>query len=190
MIPNREDALKILLQYNESEALIQHAKQVEAAMMHFAEFFNEDDIEKWGVVGLCHDLDYEKYPDEHCKKTREILMQQEWPEEYIRAICSHGYPECCDEEPVTQMEKTLYTIDELTGIINAACLLRPSRSILDLELKSLNKKFKDKKFAAGCNREIILNGINLMDLEKNVVFEETIKALQKRAEECGLKGNL
>ena len=189
MNPTREDAMKVLKEYNESEALITHALQVEAAMMHFAKYFGEDE-EKWGIVGLCHDLDYEKYPEEHCVKSREILEKEEWPEEIIRAICSHGYPDCTDEEPLTNMEKTLYTIDELTGIINAACLLRPSKSVLDLELKSLNKKFKDKKFAAGCNRDIILNGIDMLGLEKNVVFEETIKGLQERAEECGLKGNL
>lgn len=189
MVPTREDAMKVLLEYNESEALIQHAKQVEAAMIHFAKYFGEDE-EKWGVVGLCHDLDYEKYPEKHCKMTREILEEKQWPEEYIRAICSHGWPSCTDEKPETLMEKTLYTIDELTGIINAACLLRPSKSVLDLKLKSLNKKFKDKKFAAGCDRDIILNGIEMLDMDKNLIFEETIKGLQERAEECGLRGDL
>ncbi|MBP2025821.1 HDIG domain-containing metalloprotein [Peptoniphilus stercorisuis] len=189
MKPTREEALELLLEYNESEALIQHAKQVEAAMMHFASYFGED-VEKWGIVGLCHDLDYEKYPEEHCIKTKEILEENNWPEEYIRAIISHGWDSCVDVKPESLMEKTLYTIDELTGIINAACLLRPSKSVLDLKLKSLNKKFKDKKFAAGCDRDIILNGIDMLEIDKNIIFEETIKGLQERAEECGLKGNL
>ena len=189
MKPTRDDAMKLLLEYNESEALIQHALQVEAAMIHFANYFNED-MEMWSVVGLCHDLDYEKYPEEHCKKTRLILEENNWDEEYIHGIVSHGWPSCTNEKPENLIERTLYTVDELTGIINAACLLRPSKSVLDLELKSLNKKFKDKKFAAGCNREIILNGVEMLDLEKNVVFEETIKGLQERAEICGLKGNL
>ncbi|SHH43315.1 HDIG domain-containing protein [Anaerosphaera aminiphila DSM 21120] len=186
---NREEAMELLLKYNETDALIKHALQVEAAMMHFAKYF-EEDVEKWGVVGLCHDLDYEKYPKEHCKKTREILEAEGWPEEYIRAIVSHGWGTCSEEKPESLMEKVLYTVDELTGIINAACLLRPSKSVLDLNLKSLNKKFKDKKFAAGCDRDIILTGLEMLDMDKNIVFEETIKGLQERAEICGLKGEL
>lgn len=169
MKPTRDDAMKLLLEYNESDALIQHALQVEAAMIHFANYFNED-VDMWSVVGLCHDLDYEKYPEEHCKKTRLILEENNWDEEYIRGIVSHGWPSCTDEKPESIMEKTL--------------------SVLDLELKSLNKKFKDKKFAAGCNREIILNGVEMLNIEKNIVFEETIKGLQERAEICGLKGNV
>lgn len=186
---NREDAMKLFLEYNETDALIKHGLQVEAAMMHFAKYFGED-VEKWGVVGLCHDLDYEKYPEQHCQKTREILEKVGWPEEYIRAIMSHGWGMRTDDKPETLMEKTLYTVDELTGIINAACLMRPSKSILDLNLKSLNKKFKDKKFAAGCNRDVILQGCEMMGLEKDIILEETIKALQERAEICGLKGEL
>lgn len=186
---NREEAMELLLKYNETDALIKHALQVEAAMMHFAEYFGED-VEKWGVVGLCHDLDYEKYPKEHCKKSREILEAEGWPEEYVRAIVSHGWETCSEEKPESLMEKVLYTVDELTGIINAACLLRPSKSVLDLNLKSLNKKFKDKKFAAGCDRDIILTGLEMLDMDKNIVFEETIKGLQERAEICGLKGEL
>ncbi|RVU54784.1 HDIG domain-containing metalloprotein [Anaerosphaera multitolerans] len=186
---NREEAMELFLKYNETDALIQHGLQVEAVMMHFAQYFDED-VEKWGVVGLCHDLDYEKYPEEHCKKTREILEAEGWPEEYIRAIVSHGWGICSEEKPESLMERTLFAIDELTGIINAACLLRPSKSVLDLNLKSLNKKFKDKKFAAGCNRDIILQGIEMLEMDKNVVFEETIKGLQKRADICGLKGEL
>ncbi|MDO5041127.1 MAG: hydrolase [Peptoniphilus sp.] len=189
MIPTREDAMRLLLKYNESDALIKHALQVEAAMIHFAKYFNED-VEKYSVVGLAHDLDYEKYPEQHCTMTRQILEEEGWDEEYIRAIVSHGWGLCSDEKPESTMEKTLYTIDELTGIINACCLLRPSKSVLDLSLKSLNKKFKDKKFAAGCDRDVILKGVEMMGIDKNIIFEETIKGLQERAEECGLKGNL
>ncbi|CDZ74731.1 Metal-dependent phosphohydrolase [Peptoniphilus sp. ING2-D1G] len=189
MIPTREDAMELLLKYNESDALIKHALQVEAAMIHFAKYFGKD-VEKYSVVGLAHDLDYEKYPDQHCTMTRQILEEEGWDEEYIRAIVSHGWGLCSDVKPESTMEKTLYTIDELTGIINACCLLRPSKSVLDLSVKSLNKKFKDKKFAAGCDRDVILKGIEMLGIDKNIIFEETIKGLQERAEECGLKGNL
>lgn len=189
MIPTREQAYNLLIKYNESDALIKHGLQVEAAMIHFAKYFGEDE-EKWGIVGLCHDLDYEKYPEEHCIKTREILESENWDEEYIRAIESHGWKMCVDVEPISLMEKTLYTIDELTGIINACCLLRPSKSVLDLNLKSLTKKFKDKKFAAGCDRDIILEGCEMLQIDKNIIFEETIKGLSERAEICGLKGEL
>ncbi|MDO5714272.1 MAG: HD domain-containing protein [Tissierellia bacterium] len=189
MKPTREDAWKLLKEYNESEALLQHALQVEAAMRHFAKYFGEDE-ETWGIIGLIHDLDYEKWPDEHCKKTKEILEENHWPEDWIRAVISHGYGICTDVEPKSILEKTLYTIDELTGIINAACLVRPSKSVLDLKVKSLNKKFKDKKFAAGCDRDVILDGIERLGMDKNEVFQETIAGLQESAEEIGLKGNL
>lgn len=189
MIQTREEALDLLLKYNESDALIKHAKQVEAAMMHWAKYYGEDE-HKYGIVGLLHDLDYEKYPDIHCQKTEEILRENNYDEDIIRAIMSHGYGICTDVEPITNMEKTLFTIDELTGIINALCLLRPSHSVLDLKTKSLSKKFKDKKFAEGCDRNIINKGIEMLGLDRNVVFEETIKGLQERAEECGLKGEL
>lgn len=189
MKPTRKDAWELLKEYNESEALLRHGLQVEAVMRHFAEYFGED-RETWGIVGLIHDLDYEKWPEEHCHKTKEILEERNWPQDLIRAVISHGYGICTDVEPMSMMEKTLYTVDELTGIINAACLVRPSRSVLDLKLKSLNKKFKDKKFAAGCDRNVILDGIERMGLEKNEVFQETIKGMQEHAEAIGLKGNL
>ncbi|MGO1580017.1 MAG: HD domain-containing protein [Peptoniphilaceae bacterium] len=189
MKPRREEAMNLFLKYNQSEALIKHALQVEAAMIHWAKYYGEDE-EKYAVVGLCHDLDYEKYPDEHCKKTKKILEEENWDYEYIRAIISHGYGMVNDVKPETKLEKTLFAIDELTGIINAACLLRPSKSVLDLNLKSFKKKFKDKKFAAGCDRDIILSGVEMMGLDKEIVFEETINGLKERAEICGLKGNL
>lgn len=188
--PNREQAYELLREYNKNESLIKHALSVEAVMLHFAELFNEDDKGKWGIVGLVHDLDYEMYPDEHCKKAREILTEKNWSEDYIHAIESHGWKLCSDVEPVEKMEKVLYTIDELTGLINATALMRPSQSILDMTVKSVKKKWKQKSFAAGVNREVIKEGAEMLGMELNEVIEETIKGMQKVAEDIGLKGNL
>lgn len=188
-IPTREDAENLFLKYNESESLYKHAKQVEVTLRYFAEKFGEDP-EKWSVIGFLHDLDYEKYPEQHCEKTKEILEEENYPDEYIRAILSHAYQMRTDVKPESQMEKVLYATDELTGLINAACLMRPSKSVLDLEFKSLNKKFKDKKFAQGVDREVILNGAEMLGWTKEELFNETINALQKYAEEADLKGNL
>lgn len=190
MKPTREQAKQLLLEYTDSQALIRHALQVEAAMLHFADYFGAEDREKWGVIGLCHDLDYDRYPDQHCTVTKQILEKEGWDETYIRAIMSHGYGMVTDVKPETTLEKTLYAVDELTGIINAACLLRPSKSVLDLTVKSLTKKFKDKHFAAGCNRDVITQGCEMLDMERQEFFAETIKGLQKRAEIVGLKGNI
>ena len=188
--PTREEALELFTRYNKSESLLRHALSVEATMKHFAELFDEEDIEKWSVVGLIHDLDYEMYPDEHCTKTGEILTEEGYPEDYIRAVVSHGYEICSDVEPIEQMEKVLYAIDELTGLITAVALLRPSKSVLDLELKSVKKKWKDKAFAAGVDRSIIQKGIDMLGMERDDIIEETILALRKVAEEIDLKGNL
>jgi predicted hydrolase (HD superfamily) len=138
--PNRTGAFELLKKYNQSDSLIKHALAVEAVMSHFAELFKETDTQKWSIIGLCHDLDYEKYPAEHCHKVREILVKEEWPEEYIRAIESHGWGICSEVKPLHKMEWVLYTIDELTGLITAAALVRPSKSILDMEIKSIKKK--------------------------------------------------
>lgn len=188
--PTREEALELFKKYNKSESLLRHALAVEATMKHFAELFNEPDVEKWAIVGLLHDLDYEMYPEQHCIKVQEILKEEGYPEDYIRAIASHGYGICCDIEPVERMEKVLYAIDELTGLITAAALVRPSKSILDLEPKSVKKKWKDKAFAAGVDRNIIEKGIEMLGMEKDDVIRETINAMRKVAEEIGLKGNL
>lgn len=190
IMPKREEAYEILTQYNKSENLIKHALAVEAVMRHFAQILDEDNVEKWGIIGLVHDIDYEMYPNEHCKKARGILQEKGWPEDYIHAVESHGWGICSDVEPVEKMEKVLYTIDELTGLITATALMRPSRSILDLELKSVKKKWKQKNFAAGANREIIEKGANLLGMELNKIIEETIKGMQKAAEKIGLKGTL
>lgn len=188
--PNREDALKLLKEFNKSESLIRHALSVEAVMLHFADLYKAEDKEMWGVIGLIHDLDFEMYPQEHCKKTKEILEERNWPQDYIRAVVSHGWNICSDVEPLSDLEKVLYTIDELTGLIYATALMRPSKSILDLTPKSVKKKWKDKGFAAGVNREIIDAGAQKLGMERNDVIAETIKGMQKVAEEIGLKGNL
>jgi len=188
--PTREEALELFKKYNKSDSLLRHALAVEATVIHFAELLNESDIEKWSVVGLLHDLDYEMYPEEHCTKVQEILREENYPADYIRAIASHGYGMCSDIEPIDTMEKVLFAIDELTGLITAVVLLRPSKSILDLEPKSVKKKWKDKGFAAGVDRSVIEKGIEMLGMEKDYVIQETINAMKKVAEEIGLKGNL
>ncbi len=188
--PTREEAMALLKKYNQDEALIKHALAVEAVMGHFAEKFGEEDVEKWKVVGLIHDLDYEKYPEVHCQKTEEILRQEGWPEDYIRAALSHGWKICTDVEPVERMEKVIYTVDELTGLITATALMRPSRSIMDLNAKSVKKKFKQKNFAAAVDRNIIEEGANLLGMDLNEVIEETIKGMQTVADELDLRGDL
>jgi uncharacterized domain HDIG len=188
MIPTRGKAYEILTMYNKSDSLIKHALAVEAVMLHFAEILGESDRKKWGIVGLLHDVDYELYPEEHCVKAKEILEKYDIPEDYIHAIQSHGWGICIDVEPVHRMEKVLYTIDELTGLINATAILRPSRSVLDLETKSVKKKWKTKGFAAGVNREVIEKGAEMLGMEKDYIIEETIKGMQAAAEAIGLKG--
>lgn len=187
--PTREKAMELLKEYTQSENLIKHALAVEAVMEHFADLLGEDK-NKWGIIGLIHDVDYEKYPEEHCIKAREILEERGWPEDYIRAVQSHGWGICTDVEPVEKMEKVLYTIDELTGLITATALMRPSKSILDLETKSVKKKWKQKNFAAGVNRDVIEKGAQMLGMELNQVIEETIKGMQKIADEIGLKGEV
>lgn len=176
-VPTREEAFELLKKYNKSESLINHALAVEAVMRHFAELF-EEDVEKWGIIGLVHDLDYEMYPNKHCKKTKEILEEENWPEDYIRAIMSHGWEICTDVEPIEKMEKVLYTIDELTGLINATALMRPT-GISDMKVKSVKKKWKDKSFAAGVNREIIEKGTEMLGMDLNEVIAETIEGMKK-----------
>ena len=186
--PTRNDAFALLCAHNQNESLIRHALAVEAVMRHFAEFLGEKDSEKWGIVGLIHDLDYERYPEQHCQKTAEILEAAAWPEEYIRAAVSHGWKLCCDVEPLTVMEKVLYTIDELTGLIAAAARMRPSRSILDTETASVIKKWKQKSFAAGVNREVIEEGAGMLGMDLESIITETIRGMRKVAKEIGLQG--
>jgi predicted hydrolase (HD superfamily) len=180
MIPTRDEALALLRRYNQSESLVKHALSVEAVMRHFASLYHED-VEKWGIIGLVHDLDYEQFPEQHCAMTRQILEGAQWPEEYIRAVVSHGWGICSDTEPLHIMEKVLFTIDELTGLVTASVLVRPSRSILDLEVKSVRKKWNIKGFAAGANREVI-------EKELEYVIGETIAGMKLVAAEIGLAG--
>lgn len=185
----REQAWDLLTEYNQSDALLKHALAVEAVMRYFAAKYGED-VEKWGIIGLLHDLDYEMYPDEHCQKSAEIMRERGIDEEYIHAVCSHGYGICSDVEPVHIMEKVLYTIDELTGLINAVCLMRPSKSVLDLEVKSVKKKYKQKNFAAGVNREVIEKGCQMLGADLDDIIHETILGMRTAAEAIGLKGSL
>jgi predicted hydrolase (HD superfamily) len=188
-VPIRSDAFALLKKYNQTESLIKHALAVEAVMRHFAVLYGEDP-EKWGIIGLIHDLDYEKYPDQHCKMTKKILEDEGWPQNYITSVLAHGWGICSDIEPTQTMEKVLYTIDELTGLIVACVLVRPSKSILDLQVKSVKKKWNVKHFAAGANREVIEKGAQMLDKDLDFIIQETITGMQKIAEQLGLKGDI
>ncbi|MBQ4347317.1 MAG: HDIG domain-containing protein [Firmicutes bacterium] len=185
--PDRNEAWALLTEYNSSEALQKHALAVEAVMRHFARLAGEDE-EKWGVIGLLHDLDYEQWPKEHCKKTEELLKERNTDPEYIRAVLSHGYGICTDIKPEAHMEKVLYTTDELTGLINAACLMRPDKSVLTIETKSVKKKFKTPSFAAGVSREVIMKGCEMLGMELDEVISETILGMRNAAVPLGLAG--
>ena len=186
--PTREEALALLRQYNKNEGLIKHAMAVEGVMRYIARKRGEDE-EKWGVVGLIHDLDYEQFPDRHCKKTEEILKENDWPEEYIRAAVSHGWGICTDVKPESDMEKVLYAIDELTGLVVTSALVRPSKSVMDMKAKSVKKKWKQKQFAAGVDRSIIEKGAEMLGVELGELITDTIMGMREVAEEIGLKGN-
>jgi putative nucleotidyltransferase with HDIG domain len=185
--PTREEALALLKQYNQNEALIKHALAVEAVMRYCARQRGQDE-EKWGAIGLVHDLDYEQFPERHCHKSAEILREHQWPEEYIRAVLSHGWGICTDVEPQSDMEKTLYAMDELTGLVAATALVRPSKSVLDMEPKSVKKKWKEKSFAAGVNRDVIEKGAALLGVEVNELIRDAILGMRDVAEQIGLKG--
>ena len=186
----REAAWEVLGKHIKSESLLRHAMAVEAVMRHFARLLDINEEEKWGVIGLLHDIDFEEYPDQHCHKVRGILEGDGWPEEYIRAIESHGYRLVNDVAPVHTMEKVLYATDELTGLIAATAILRPSRSLFDLEVKSVKKKWKQKGFAAGVNREVIEEGAAMLGMDIDYIIEQTIAGMQAVAEELGLKGDV
>jgi len=177
---NREQAYKLLLKYNKERYHIQHALTVEATMKWYAKELGYD-ADFWGIVGLLHDLDFEMYPQEHCIKVEEILRAENYGEDVIHAICSHGYGIMVDVKPEHEMEKVLFAIDELTGLIGAAALMRPSKSVADMETKSVRKKFKDKAFAAGCSREIISQGAELLGWDLEKLFNMTLKAMQSVA---------
>lgn len=187
--PTRDEALALLRQYNQNEALIRHALAVEAVMRYCARKRGQDP-ELWGLIGLVHDLDYEQFPEQHCHKSGQILRERGWPEEYIRAVMSHGWGICTDVEPATDLEKTLYAMDELTGLIAATALVRPSKSVLDTTTKSVKKKWKEKSFAAGVNREVIEKGAALLGVDLNVLIEDAIAGMREAAEAIGLKGDV
>jgi putative nucleotidyltransferase with HDIG domain len=184
-IPTREEAWELLTKYNQSDALLKHALAVEGVMRHYARELNED-AEYWGMVGLLHDLDYELYPQEHCAKSAELMREAGIDEGVIRAVASHGYGICSEVAPERVMEKVLYTIDELTGLINAAAIMRPSRSVMDLEYKSVYKKYKTASFAAGVDRALVERGVEMMGSDLKSVIEHTIMGMREVADAIGL----
>ena len=175
----RETAVGLLLKYNKEKFHIQHAVTVENVMKGFAEKLGyADEAAEWGIVGLLHDVDFEKYPEQHCIKAPELLREVNASDELIHAVCSHGYGITVDIKPEHEMERVLFACDELTGLIGAAALMRPSKSVSDMELKSLKKKFKDKKFAAGCSREIISKGAEMLGWELDKLLGDTLEVMR------------
>ena len=186
--PTREEAVELFRRYNRSDSLYKHALSVEAVMRYMARKHGEDE-EKWGIIGLVHDLDYEMYPDQHCTMTEKILKEEGWPVDYVRAVVSHGYGICSDTEPLSLLEKTLFAIDELTGLVTTSALVRPSRSVLDMEAKSVRKKWTDKRFAAGVDRSVIEKGAAMLGVDLNDLISDTISGMREVAGDIGLYGN-
>ena len=186
-IPTREQALALFRKYNKSESLLKHAFAVEGVMKYMARKSGEDE-EKWGIIGLVHDLDYEMYPEQHCIMTEKILRENFWPEEYIRAVLSHGWGLASDVEPVSLLEKTIFAIDELTGLVATSALVRPSKSVLDMEARSVRKKWNDKRFAAGVDRTVIEKGASMLGVSLDDLITDCIMGMRGVAEDIGLKG--
>ena len=184
---SRDEALAILRKYIQGETLIRHCLTVEGVMRHFAEL-NGADADEWGLLGLLHDLDFELYPDAHCVKVVELLKEEGFDDGFIHSVQSHGYGLCSEVEPVSRKEWVLYTIDELTGLVYAAALMRPSKSVHDLETKSVMKKFKTPAFAANVDRDVIRNGAEKLGMTLDAVIAETIQGMRKIADEIGLQG--
>jgi len=186
-IPDRNEAFSLLQEFTKTEALIGHALAVEGVMRYMArKTDHSQDEDMWGIIGLVHDLDYEQYPDKHCVMVKEILRDRDWPEDWIRAIMSHGYGLCSDVKPESDLEKTLFAIDELTGLITACALVRPSRSVMDMTAKSVKKKWKQRAFAAGANREVIEQGANMLGVELTELITDTIMGMREVASDIGL----
>lgn len=180
MAVTRDEALALLKKYNKDEFHLRHAYTVEGTMRYYANALGYgDNADFWALVGLLHDVDFENWPEEHCAKAPELLAEINATEEMVHAICSHGYSICSDVEPIHMMEKVLFAADELTGLIGAAALMRPSKSTKDMEVSSLKKKFKDKKFAAGCSRDVIAKGAEMLGWDLNELFEKTILAMRE-----------
>lgn len=175
----RDEALALLKKYNKEAFHIQHALTVEGVMRWYAgELGYREEADYWAITGLLHDIDFELYPEEHCVKAPELLREGGASEDMIHSVCSHGYGLCSDVKPEHEMEKVLFAVDELTGLIGAAALMRPSKSVMDMEVSSVKKKFKDKRFAAGCSRDVILQGAENLGWELNELFEKTILAMR------------
>jgi predicted hydrolase (HD superfamily) len=185
MIPTRNEALELFLKYNKSESLLKHALSVEGVMRYMAKKAGEDE-NKWGIIGLVHDLDYEMYPEQHCKMTEKILIENGWPEEYIRAVLSHGWGLASDVEPKSLLEKTIYAIDELTGLVATSALVRPSKSVMDMEARSVRKKWNDKKFAAGVDRSVIEKGAMMLGVNLDDLITDCIMGMRTVAKDIGL----
>lgn len=183
--PTRETAFELLKKYNKTESLIKHAFSVEGVMRYMAKKYGEDE-EKWGIIGLIHDLDYEMYPDQHCLMTEKILRENNWPEDYIRAVMSHGWGLVTDVRPVSLLERTIYAIDELTGLVATSALVRPSKSVMDMEARSVRKKWNDKRFAAGVNRSVIENGAEMLGVSLDDLITDCIMGMRTVAKEIGL----
>lgn len=186
-IPNREIAIELLKKYNKTESLLKHAYAVEGVMRYMAKRDGEDE-EKWGIIGLIHDLDYEMYPEQHCTMTEKILQDNNWPADYIRAVLSHGWGLVTDVEPLSKLEKTIYAMDELTGLVATSALVRPSKSVLDMEARSVKKKWNDKRFAAGVDRSVIEKGAEMLGVSLDDLITDCIMGMRSVAEEIGLKG--
>jgi putative nucleotidyltransferase with HDIG domain len=186
-IPTREQAVTLLRKYNKSESLLKHAYAVEGVMKYMARKSGEDE-EKWGIIGLIHDLDYEMYPEQHCKMTEKILKENNWPEEYIRAVLSHGWGLASDVGPASKLEKTIYAVDELTGLVATSALVRPSKSVLDMETRSVRKKWNDKRFAAGVDRSVIEKGAAMLGVSLDEMITDCIMGMREVADKIGLGG--
>jgi len=187
-IPTRDSALELFKKYNRSESLFKHALAVEGVMRYMARKAGGDE-DKWGIIGLIHDLDYEMYPEQHCIMTKKILEENNWPEEYIRAVLSHGWGLASDVEPQTLLEKTIYAMDELTGLVTTSALVRPSKSVMDMEAKSVKKKWNDKRFAAGVDRSVIEKGAAMLGVNLDELITDCIMGMREVADEIGLKGS-
>lgn len=187
--PTYEQALELLRKYNKSESLLRHAYAVEGVMRHMARKAGEDE-ELWGIIGLIHDLDYEMYPDQHCAMTEKILRENNWPEEHIRAVMSHGWGLVTDIKPETRLEKTIFAVDELTGLVATSALVRPSKSVMDMEARSVKKKWNDKRFAAGVDRSVIEKGAEMLGVTLDELITDCILGMREVADPIGLRGNV
>jgi len=189
IVPTRVSALELFKKYNKSESLMKHALAVEGVMRYMARKAGEDE-EKWGIIGLIHDLDYEMYPEQHCTMTKKILEENSWPGEYIRAVLSHGWGLASDVEPLSLLEKTIFAMDELTGLVTTSALVRPSKSVMDMESRSVRKKWNDRRFAAGVDRSVIEKGAAMLGVGLDELITDCIMGMREVAGAIGLKGEI